>query len=141
MSEKFTVTFYDDDRKTILETQQVDKGASVKYQGKIPEKSPENGIEYTFVGWETTGNLAMIMENTEVFAKYQAGTKTNSMYELSEANAEAANLNEVMQAGQKLSEVEKATRDLSLEQKSDLVNEIKEKSSVDLDRQTEQERD
>ncbi len=44
-------------------------------------------------------------------------------------------------AGQKVSEVEKATRDLNLEQKKDLINQVKEKGSVDLAKEAENERD
>ena len=61
MGEKFVVTFYDDDRKTILDKQEVNKGEEVKYSGKLPEKSPENGIEYTFVGWITSGNIKSVI--------------------------------------------------------------------------------
>lgn len=147
MNEKFIVTFYDDDRKTILDQQEVNKGESVKYTGKTPEKPAENGIEYIFVGWEaTTGNITMVMENIDLFAKYEANSKTSSkaedaMYELSEANAEVAKLNEVMEAGNKVSQAEKATRDLTREEKNALVNEVKDKGSVNLDKQVENERD
>lgn len=141
MSQTFTVTFYDEDRKTVLEKQEVAKGESVKYQGKLPEKPAENGIEYTFIGWEMTGNITMVMEDIELFAKYEESSKVNGMFELSEGNAENAKLNEVMEAGQKVSQAEKATRNLSLEQKKDLVNEVKEKGSVDLENQIEAERD
>lgn len=37
--------------------------------------------------------------------------------------------------------VEKATREMTLEEKTDLVNEVIDKGSVDLDKQTENERD
>lgn len=141
MEEKFVVTFYDEDRKTVLARQEVEKGKSVKYQGKLPEKSAENGIEYTFVGWETTGNIQMVMENIDLFAKYEESSKVNSMFELSEMNAENAKLNEVMQAGEKVSKVEKATREFSVERKKELVNQVKEKGSVNLDKEMETERD
>ena len=146
LSEQFSVIFYDDDRKTILDKQEVNKGESAKYQGKTPEKPAENGIQYTFVGWETTGNITMVMENIEAYARYEEDSKIalqdqKSMFELSESNAENANLNEVMEAGQKVSMAEKATRDMSLEQKKDLVNEVLEKGSVDLGKEAENERD
>lgn len=140
MSEKFTVIFYDDDRTTILDKHEVKSGAKVEYEGKTPEKPEENGIRYEFIGWETTGNVECVTENIELFAKYEAG-KVDAFFELSEANAEIANLNEVMQAGQKVSQVEKATRDLTAEEKANLINEIKEKGSVELDKQAEVERD
>lgn len=141
MSQTFTVTFYDEDRKTVLNKQEVAKGQSVKYKGKTPEKPAENGIEYTFVGWEMTGNITMVMEDIKLFAKYEESSKVNGMFELSEINAENAQLNEVMDAGKKVSQAEKATRNLSLEQKKDLVNEVKEKGSVDLENEIEAERD
>ena len=144
--QKFIVTFYDEDRETILDRQEVEKGSEVKYAGKTPEKDVINGIEYYFVGWETTGNIQMVMENIDLYAKYKEGSKSNAldsntMYELSEENAIEARWNEVLDAGNKVSQAEKATRNMTLEEKSNLVNEIKEKGSVDLDRQTENERD
>ena len=146
MSDKFTVTFYDDDKKTILGKYEVQKGESVKYQGKTPEKPAENGIEYTFAGWETTGNIMEVMENIDLFAKYEETSKIstkqeNEMYSLSQENAENAKLDDVVQAGQKVSEVEKATRDMTIEQKKDLINEVKDKGSVSLDKENEQERE
>lgn len=146
MSDKFTVTFYDENRETVLDKQEVDKGESVKYQGKHPEKASENGIEYTFVGWETTGNISMVMENINLFAKYEESSKVTNksetqIYQLSEQNAQSARLDEVMKAGEKVSKAEKATRNMTLEQKRDLVNEVKDKGSVNLEQQNEQERD
>lgn len=137
---KYTVIFYDDDRTTILDKQEVDKGEKVTYNGVTPTKAPENGIEYAFSGWETTGNITCVMEDINLFAKYEAGKKDN-MFELSQQNAEAAKLNEVMEAGKKVQEAEKATRDMTVEQKKDLINEIKDKGSVNLDKQAENERD
>lgn len=144
--QKFVVTFYDEDRETILDRQEVEKGSEVKYTGKLPEKDNINGIEYYFVGWETTGNIQMVMEDINLYAKYEEGSKanaldSNAMYELSEANVMEARWNEVLDAGNKVSQVEKATRNMTIEEKSNLVNEIKEKGSVDLDRQNENERD
>lgn len=142
MNDKLTVIFYDEDRKTILDKQEVEAGENVSYQGKIPEKPAENGIEYIFVGWETKGRLVNIEENVELFARYEDSSKlSKAMMELSEQNAEAANLNEVMRAGQKVNEAEKATRNLSIEQKKELVAEVKDKGSVNLDKEVENERD
>ena len=146
MSEEFTATFYDEDRKTILEQQKVKKGESVSYQGKIPEKMAENGIQYTFVGWETTGNVGRIMEDVELFAQYEESSKIankeeDTILELVETNTETANLKEVMQAGQKVIEAEKITREMTEQQKKDLVAKVMDKGSVDLDKQAENERD
>ncbi len=145
MDEKFTVIFYDDkERKKIWDKQEVKKGASVKYQGKLPEKPAENGVEYSFVGWDTTGNMAEVTENIELFARYEASPKMSSkeetLLELIEMNTEMGNLNEVMQAGQKVLTMEKATRNLTTEQKIDLVQRVKQNGFVELDKQTENER-
>ena len=43
MSEKFIVIFYDDDRKTILDKQEVKRESKVEYGGKTPEKPDQIG--------------------------------------------------------------------------------------------------
>lgn len=144
MSDKFVVTFYDDDEETILDEQVVESGASVEYQGPKPEKDSVNGIQYTFVGWDTIGDIKNVTEDIALIAKYEEGSKATAkddMYALSQANAENARLNEVMDAGKKVDKAERATRDMTLEEKSALVNEIIDKGSVDLDKETENERD
>lgn len=103
MDEKMIVIFYDEDEKTILDKQEVNKGEKVTYQGKLPEKPAENGIEYTFVNWRTTGNLDKVMQDIQAYAQYEESSKMsskeeNAIFELSEANAEQANLNEVMRS-------------------------------------------
>lgn len=142
MGEKFTVIFYDEDRKTILEEQEVEQGQAVKFQGKLPEK----GIGFAFAKWETTGNMDCVEENMEVFACYEETSKMasqpeNNLFDLVEKNAESANLNEVMQAGQKVLKAEQKTRELTEEQRVDLVNEILQKGSVDLENSNENARD
>lgn len=146
MSQKFTVTFYDEDEKTILDRQEVNRGDSVKYQGKTPEKPSINGIEYTFNSWKTTGNIMMVMEDIDLFAKYDESSKASekkevSLFELSEKNAESAKLNEVTEAGNKVEKAEKATRDMTLDEKKDLINQVKDKGAINLDKQVENERD
>lgn len=101
MNEKLIVTFYDEDRKTLLDKQEVNYADKVTYQGKLPEKPAENGIEYTFVGWETTGDLRNVIQNIDAFAKYEETSKVNTMFELSELNAENAKLDDVMRCWSK----------------------------------------
>ena len=102
MNEKFTVIFYNEDRKMMLEKQDVNKGDCVKYQGKLPEKPAENGIEYTFIGWETTdGDMTNVVQDMEIFAKYEETAKINSMFELTQLNAQNAKLDNVMRGGTK----------------------------------------
>ena len=130
MDEKFVVIFYDDDRKTILEKKEVIKGQKVEFTGKIPEKPVMQGVKYVFSGWETKGDMSSIKENMKLYAKYE---ESDSLFELSEENAENAKLNEVMQAGQKVNTVEKAVRDLSEQEKQNLINKIIEKGSATIE--------
>ena len=43
--EQFEVIFLDEDEKTILDKQIVNKGEKVEYKGKMPVKEPENQIK------------------------------------------------------------------------------------------------
>ena len=146
MDNKFTVIFYDEDGKTILDKQEAKKGQSITYKGKTPEKAPENGIEYTFIGWETTGNIVSVMQDTDLFAKYEEASKVNFQsteltFDLLEENTEEAKLSDVMKSGKKLVDTEKVVRNFTAEQKINLVNEIKEKGFVSLGLEAENERD
>lgn len=62
------------------------------------------------------------------------------MYRLSEINAESSRYNEVLEAGKKLNEIENATEKMSPEEKKDLINQVKENGSVDLDKDSELDR-
>ncbi len=57
ITEGYTVTFYDDDGKTILETiENVNYGEIITYSGEKPSKDSTEQYEYTFVGWATDEN-------------------------------------------------------------------------------------
>jgi len=111
--EEFEVIFLDDDRKTILDHQLVNAGATVKYKGNPPEKEATNGISYTFIGWIGEEKMEAVQEKLVLVAKYSAemlsATKDeNAMLQASLANAENTNLNATIEAGQKVSEQQKA---------------------------------
>jgi len=111
--EEFEVIFLDDDRKTILDHQLVNAGATVKYKGNTPEKEATNGISYTFIGWIGEEKMESVQEKLVLVAKYSAemlsATKDeNAMLQASLANAENTNLNATIEAGQKVSEQQKA---------------------------------
>lgn len=53
-----TVTFYDEDGKTILEKDEnVRLGSEISYDGKTPEKPADKAYVYTFKGWVTTDKV------------------------------------------------------------------------------------
>ena len=111
--EEFEVIFLDDDRKTILDHQLVNAGATVKYTRNPPEKEATNGISYTFIGWIGEEKMEAVQEKLVLVAKYSAemlsATKDeNAMLQASLANAENTNLNATIEAGQKVSEQQKA---------------------------------
>ena len=49
---KYTVTFYDEDGKTVLQNGKVAYGETPKYTGKTPTKPSTAQYEYTFKGWD-----------------------------------------------------------------------------------------
>jgi len=110
--EEFDVIFLDDDKKTVLANIKVEYGESATYPGKIPTKEPMAGVKYTFAGWVGQEKLAVITENTVVYAKYNAETATvtngDALYNASLQNAEATNYNVVVEAGQKAVSQQKA---------------------------------
>ena len=129
MSQMFVVTFFDEDRETILEKKEVAEGQKVEYTGKMPEKAMENGVEYRFSGWETTGNLESVTENIDVFAQYE---ESDLFFNLSETATENAKLNSVLAAGEKIGKLVEATKNMTPEEKESLINEVLEKGSVNL---------
>lgn len=111
--EEFEVIFLDDDRRTILDRQMVEKGMQVKYNGKLPEKEATNAMTYTFIGWIGEEKMASVQERLVLVAKYSAETISatkdeNALLQASLENAENTNLNATIEAGQKVSEQQKA---------------------------------
>lgn len=107
----FEVIFLDDDKKTILDKQNVESGKSVQYNGQTPVKEPTAYETYTFSGWINEEKLNQVNENLVLIAKYTVETKNSAkdaMYEASLENAEGANLNETIDAGKKVDMQQKA---------------------------------
>lgn len=105
--EQFEVLFLDDDEKTVLDKQLVNKGEKVEYKGKIPEKAPENQVKYTFAGWINEEKMEAVNENLKLIAKYNSEVLMNpieeAFYNASLENAKNTELNATVSAGQKLS--------------------------------------
>ena len=78
--ETVTVTFYDEDKTTILDTVMVEKGETAIYTANIPTK-PSKVFSYWVTENGTKANLENITENLNVYAYYTssvcfvAGTK------------------------------------------------------------------
>ena len=49
---KYTVTFYDEDGQTVLDSQQVEYGATPTYAGANPTKASTAENDYSFSGWD-----------------------------------------------------------------------------------------
>ena len=75
---KYTVTFYDEDGETILGTSEVNYGENVTYNGEVPTKQADNTYTYTFVDWYTrkeegqVDDLSNVTSNRNVYARYNA---------------------------------------------------------------------
>lgn len=110
-ADTFEVVFLDDDKKTILDKQNVESGKSVKYKGNLPVKEPTAYETYTFSGWINEEKLDQVNENLVLIAKYTVETKNSTkdaMFEASLQNAEGAVLNETIDAGKKVDMQQKA---------------------------------
>lgn len=82
---KYTVTFYDDDGTTVLGVAVVEYGQSAVYPNALPTKLPPQNrpdIIYTFDKWVTVlggteeASLDNITENKSVYAKYSTTSRT-----------------------------------------------------------------
>ena len=71
---QYTITFYDEDKTTLLGTSTVEYGTSATYPNSTPIKADANGYTYTFAGWvdslDNTDDLSNVVENRDVFATY-----------------------------------------------------------------------
>ena len=67
---KYTVTFYDEDGSSILGTSTVDYGTNASYTGETPTKATTQECTYEFAGWNEANELLNVTENRSVKAKY-----------------------------------------------------------------------
>lgn len=51
-AEQYTITFYDEDGTTVLDTQKLDYGAAIAYKGQTPSKAADAQYTYAFAGWD-----------------------------------------------------------------------------------------
>lgn len=104
--EQFEVIFLDEDRKTVLDKQLVNKGEAVKYNGKEPIKEPENQIKYVFEGWIGEEKMQDVQENLILIAKYSSETITNSVeqafFDATLESTEKTDINSTVEASQKI---------------------------------------
>ena len=76
---KYVVTFYDENGTTQLGTSEVDYGTNASFTGTTPEKAADSSYTYTFAGWYTStdanatqDDLSNVIANRSVYAKYTA---------------------------------------------------------------------
>lgn len=67
---KFTVTFYNEDKTTVLGTSTVNYGANATYTGSTPVAVEEKGYTKTFTGWDNESALQNVTEDRKVYAQY-----------------------------------------------------------------------
>ncbi|MBQ6979472.1 MAG: InlB B-repeat-containing protein, partial [Clostridia bacterium] len=85
VTNKYKITFYDEDGTTKLGESTVDYGTNATYPNDTPTKASDNGYNYTFNKWlklETTeeDNLENVIDNREVYAKYTATPRVYNVY-------------------------------------------------------------
>ena len=79
----YTVTFYDENRSTVLASQYAEYGTAVEYTGSTPTKPADNTYTYTFSHWETaegeeydissetiTGDISVYAQYTATYIEY-----------------------------------------------------------------------
>ncbi len=99
-SETVTVNFTDYDG-TLLLAKTVKKGSVPVYDNSIPEREDENGVRFTFVGWNADGtvykNLPAVSKNTVFTATYSeaAATYTVTFIVDGEATEKTYSYNEI----------------------------------------------
>ena len=81
---KYTVTFYDEDGSSILGTSTVDYGTNASFTGTTPTKAATAEFTYAFDNWYTSvdagaqvDDLSNVTANRNVYAKY---TNTTNKY-------------------------------------------------------------
>ena len=78
MTNSYTVTFYDENKTTILDTLKDEYGTSIVYSGANPIKPADNTYAYTFECWETAEGEEYdlsgktITSDLALYAKYRA---------------------------------------------------------------------
>ena len=75
---QYTVTFYDENGETVLDTQTVDYGTAATYGGATPSKAATAQYTYAFAGWYTAkeggsvDELSNVTANRSVYARYNS---------------------------------------------------------------------
>ena len=65
---KYTVTFYNYDGTTVLQSTEVEYGATPVYEGETPVKPADNYLTYTFIGWDK--DIVIVIGDVEYTAVY-----------------------------------------------------------------------
>lgn len=83
----FTVIFYDEDGRTVLDSTSVPTGGSATYKGETPKKADDGEKHYAFEGWRYNNSIVAvnyvvenITANTKLTAVYTGETHTFIKY-------------------------------------------------------------
>lgn len=69
----YTVTFYAEDGKTVLDTQSVAEGKAAIYGGETPTKESTAELEYTFSGWSQ--DISSVIDSISVTPVFKASAR------------------------------------------------------------------
>ena len=69
VDEMFHISFYDDDKVTLLYSEDLPRGQMPVYRGEVPKKNATVEYTYQFEGWEPT--LYQATKNQNYYARYK----------------------------------------------------------------------
>ena len=93
-TKKYTVKFVDDDGKTVLQSGEVEYGATPKYEGEEPTKAADKQYTYTFDVW--TPEISTVEKEITYTATY---TKTVNKYTITWKNGDTTLKTEQVEYG------------------------------------------
>ncbi len=130
---EYSVVFYMDDAKTVLDEHRVQKGSKCKYNGPAPFKPDTLDGRYVFEGWSNEELLECVEKNVECIAKFRLEAKSNEPIstEFTEGVALEAELDATLEAGKKIQEQQRA---LEKDPRSveEIVSDIKENGQTEI---------
>ena len=72
----YTIKFFDEDGKTLLQERTLDYGAKIEYTGETPTKTETAQYKYTFAGWEGLADGATVTGEATYKATYKSDKRS-----------------------------------------------------------------
>ena len=84
VTNQYTITFYDEDKTTVLGTATADYGTNATYPKTTPVKAQDNGYTYAFDKWlkvdNTEDDLSNVIEDRDVYVSFVATPRVYNVY-------------------------------------------------------------